>query len=311
MRGAVLLLLAVASCVAQSLPDFAGTWVQKWEGRNFRVLKLRLEGATLAGSVAQPKSFSWNQDGDLSKLSPQHATFSLQKLTQSGSRLEFTFEDDRYAMTLVDRDHAELLPLDDDYPLPPWKLERSADESISVANSWPPLKYPPNVVALQNRLQRMIDADQKVRLAPKMSFPAMERIDRRHLAEVLRIHATYGWPRISIVGREASHNYWLLVQHQDLAVQQKILPDLERAANSGEASKSDFAYLYDRVQVRHGKPQRWGTQVSCKQGKPVLDAVEEPSGLDQRRRALSMMPIERYLKEDYLLRTCAEMPGNK
>lgn len=311
MRGAVFLLLAIANCAAQSLPDFAGTWVQKWEGRNFRVLTLRREGAGLAGSVVQPKNFSWNQDGDLSKPSAQHAAFVLQKLALSGPRLEFTFDDDRYAMTLVDRDHAELLPLDDDYPLPPWKLERSSDEGTSVANSWPPLKYPAEIAALQKRLHGMVDADQKIRLAPKLRLPAMERIDRRHLAEILRIHAKYGWPRVSIVGREASHNYWLLVQHQDLAVQQKILPDLERAATAGEASKSDFAYLYDRVQVRLGKPQRWGTQVSCKQGKPVLDAVEDPPGLDQRRKQLSMMPIERYLKEDYLIRTCAQMPGNK
>ena len=311
MRGAVLLFLAIANCAAQALPEFAGTWVQKWEGRNFRVLTLRQEGAGLAGSVTQPKNFSWDQDSYLSKISTQHSTFPIEKLALSGPRMEFTFDDDRYAMTLVDRDHAELLPLDDDYPLPPWKLERSADQSISVANSWPPLKYPANIVALQKRLQSMIDADQKVRLAPKVSFPAMERIDRSHLAEVLRIHAKYGWPRVSIVGREASHNYWLLVQHQDLAVQQKILPDLERAANAGDASKSDFAYLYDRVQSRLGKPQRWGTQVSCKQGKPVLDPVEDPPGLDQRRKELSMMPIERYLKEDYLIRTCAQMPGNK
>ncbi len=305
MRGAVFLLLAIADCAAQSLPDFAGTWVQKWEGRNFRVLTLRQEGAELSGSVVQPKNFSWNQDGDLSKLSPQHVTFALQKLALSGPRLEFTIDDDRYAMTLVDRDHAELLPLDDDYPLPPWKLERSADESISVANSWPSLKYPAEITALRKRLHDMVDADQKIRLAPKLSLPAMERIDRRHLAEILRVHAKYGWPRISIVGREGSHDYWLLVQHQRPEVQQKILPDLERAAGVGEASKSDFAYLYDRVQVGLGKPQRWGTQVSCKQGKPVLDAVEDPAGLDQRRKALSMMPIERYLKEDYLVRTCA------
>ncbi|MCU1236814.1 MAG: hypothetical protein JWP63_4781, partial [Candidatus Solibacter sp.] len=171
--------------------------------------------------------------------------------------------------------------------------------------SWPTVRYPAEIVALQKKLKAMVKVDQKVRMAPKVSLAEMEKVDRRHLAEVLLNHAKYGWPRISVVGREASHDYWLLLQHQDLEVQQMVLPDLEKAAASGEASKSNFAYLWDRVQVRLGKPQRWGTQVSCKQGKVVLDAIEDPERLDQRRKELNLMPIEKYLKVDYLVRTCA------
>lgn len=62
------------------------------------------------------------------------------------------------------------------------------------------------------------------------------------------------------------------------------------------------------MQVRLGKPQRWGSQVTCKQGEPVLDPVEDPAGLDQRRKDLSMIPIERYMKMDYLIRMCAQPP---
>ncbi len=316
MRGAVFLLVATAQCAAQTLPDFAsrdfaGTWVQKWDGRIFRVLTLRQESAGLAGSVTQPRHFTFNQDGDFSKISGETREYELKNLTIGGQRLEFAFDGERHSLTMADRDHALLLPLEEDYPLPPWKLERADQESARVADSWPKVKYPAEIVALQKRLHGMVAVDQKARMAAKVSFPEMERIDRSHLAEILRIHEKYGWPRISAMGREASHDYWLLVQHQGPEVQQKILPDLQRAAESGEASKSDFAYLYDRVQVGLGKPQRWGTQVSCKQGKPVLDAVEDAAGLDQRRKDLAMMPIERYMKMDYLVRMCALQPEVK
>jgi hypothetical protein len=305
MRGAALMLLAAVNCAAQSLPDFAGVWVQRWQGQVFRVLTLRMEGATLAGSAAQPRRFTLDQDGVFSKISAEHSNFPLQQIVLAATRLELSFDDDRYAMTLVNGDHAMLLPLEDGYPLPPFEMERSKDASVGVARSWPTVRYPAEIVALQKKLKAMVKVDQKVRMAPKVSFAEMEKVDRRHLAEVLRIHAKYGWPRISVVGREASHDYWLLVQHQDLEVQQMVLPDLEKAAASGEASKSNFAYLWDRVQVRLGKAQRWGTQVSCKQGKVVLDAIEDPERLDQRRKELNLMPIEKYLKVDYLVRTCA------
>ena len=228
----------------------------------------------------------------MSKIAGQPITFVLKEFKLAGPRLEFAFDDDRYAMTLVDPDHATLLPLDEDYPSPPWKLERSAG-GVSVAAKWPAVGYPAEILALQKRLNSMLQVDQKVRMAKKVSFKKMAAIDRSHTAEILRIHAKYGWPGVPVVGSEASHDYWLLVQHQTPEVQRKILPDLEKAAHRGEASKSDYAYLYDRVQVGLGKPQRWGTQVKCVAGKPVLDTVEDPSGLDQRRKELSMMPIRR------------------
>ncbi len=182
MRGVVLFLLATATCAAQSLPDFAGTWIQKWDGRIFLVLTLKVGGANLAGSVVHPQTFSMDQEGDLSKISAAHATFPLQKLALAGQRLEFTFDGERYGMTLVDRDHTLLRPLDEDYPLPPWKLERSTDPHAQVATSWPAPRYPAEIVALQKRLTSMMNVDQKVRLAGKVSVTEMENIDRSHPA---------------------------------------------------------------------------------------------------------------------------------
>ena len=297
-----------AGCAAQSLPDFAGTWVQKYQGRVFSVLSLKMEGARLTGTIIHPKSFTFDQDGEFSRIASRHATYPLRRIALSGKRLEFDIDGDRYEMTLAGRDHALFLPRDDDYPYPPWKLDRSSDPRVEVSSAWPTPSYSPEIVALQKRLAAMVEADQKVRLAAKVSQAEMERIDRSHLDEILRVHEKYGWPRASIVGREASHHYWLLVQHQAPEVQRKILPDLEKAANSGEASRSDFAYLYDRVQVGLGKPQHWGSQVSCKEGKPVLDPVDDPAGLDHRRKELMMIPVKRYLKVDYLVRMCAQPP---
>ena len=57
MRGAVLLLFVAGHCAAQSSAGFAGTWVQKWQGLNFRVLTIQVNGAVYSGSAAQPRRF--------------------------------------------------------------------------------------------------------------------------------------------------------------------------------------------------------------------------------------------------------------
>ena len=71
---------------------------------------------------------------------------------------------------------------------------------------------------------------------------------------------------------------------------------MEEAVAAGEASRRDYSMLYDRVQKSDGKPQRWGNATSCVNGKAVLDPVEDPARLAERRQALSRPPIEEYLK---------------
>lgn len=155
---------------------------------------------------------------------------------------------------------------------------------------------------LRSRLSAMVRADQEARLA--FDGARAKAVDVENRAEVLRIFEKYGWVTQSLAGTEAAHDFWLLVQHQDADIQQRLLPAMESAAKSGDASMSDYAYLYDRVQVAMEKPQLWGTQTRCEKGKPVLFPVADPAGLSLRRQQLHMPSIRDYLKMDYLVKFC-------
>ena len=50
----------------------------------------------------------------------------------------------------------------------------------------------------------------------------------------------------------------------------------------------------------------WGSQTRCQKGKPVLYSVDDPAGLDTRRKALYLQPIAEYLRMDYLLQFCVQ-----
>ena len=88
-------------------------------------------------------------------------------------------------------------------------------------------------------------------------------------------------------------------------MQRAWLPEMAQLVDQQEASRQDYALLFDRVQKGLGKPQRWGTQTSCVDGRGVLDPVEDPANLDARRRELNLQPEQEYLK--MLHEACAKM----
>ena len=90
-------------------------------------------------------------------------------------------------------------------------------------------------------------------------------IDRDNTAWLRADLAANGWYRISAFHPSASNAAWLMVQHadRDPAFQQEMLVMLEPLAAEGEIERSDFAYLFDRVAVNAGRPQRYGSQGRC------------------------------------------------
>ncbi len=148
---------------------------------------------------------------------------------------------------------------------------------------------------LKKDLAWRADLDQSARLK---SSSLMESIDKENTEWAKRVVAEYGWPNNSLIGDESAHLFWLLVQHTpDLEFQEKCLALMTEAAEAGEASRKDLAYLYDRVQLYHKKSQKYGTQLVGVQGGGFkLWIVEDPEGLDSRREELGLPPIREYLE---------------
>src|SRR6266403_1081763 len=163
----------------------------------------------------------------------------------------------------------------------PWNLERASDgDAIILASSLSEPRYPEEIRVLREQLRAMVKDEQDARLA--FDEARIEAEDAKNRPEVLRIFSRYGWVTNSLAGKDAAHDFWLLIQHQTPEIQGRLLPALEKAAETGNAAMGDYAYLYDRVQVGLGRPQHWGTQTHCEDGKPVMAPVDDPAGLDAR-----------------------------
>ncbi len=131
----------------------------------------------------------------------------------------------------------------------------------------------------------------------------MLSIDAKNTARIQAIVTDHGWPTPELVGSEASHAAWLLVQHADSApdFQATMLVRLEPLLDTGEVERSDYALLTDRVLVAFEKPQRYGTQYASRTVDGVntfspATAIEDPKRLDERRRAMGLEPHADYLE---------------
>jgi len=104
-----------------------------------------------------------------------------------------------------------------------------------------------------------------------------------------------GWPRYSIVGVDAGDAAWLLVQHADADPSfQRLCLDLMRELPADEMSQSSLAMLTDRVLLKEGKSQIYGTQFVVSDGEWVPLNLENIENVDVRRAEVGMPPLAEY-----------------
>ncbi|WKE65858.1 hypothetical protein PVT67_00960 [Gallaecimonas kandeliae] len=149
----------------------------------------------------------------------------------------------------------------------------------------------PDYQAIGDELLAMMAQDQGV-MKGEIKGEDKDQMFRRHQARVEEIVAQIGWPTIPLVGKKASQAAWLLVQHadQDKAFQQRMLALMAPLAEKGDIDGANYAYLYDRTH----KPQRYGTQGGCQGDSFVPFEMEDPAGVEARRKAVGMMSFKDY-----------------
>lgn len=156
---------------------------------------------------------------------------------------------------------------------------------------------------LRDELLRRMEADQSVRTAipqgepwPEAAVQECRTVDARNARFLKSVIAEHGWPGHDLVGEQAAHAAWLLVQHadHDRAFQERCLGLLRAAVEAGQAKVSDLAYLDDRVRVAQRRPQLYGTQYRIQDGVLGPEPIEDPVHLDERRAEAGLGPHAGY-----------------
>jgi hypothetical protein len=88
-----------------------------------------------------------------------------------------------------------------------------------------------------------------------------------------------------------------VIQHADIATQQKYLPMMREAVKKGNARPSSLALLEDRVLLRTGKNQIYGSQIGTdpKTNLNYVLPLDDPENVDKRRAEVELQPLADYI----------------
>ncbi len=121
--------------------------------------------------------------------------------------------------------------------------------------------------------------------------------DSINIIKVSAILDRYGWLGPEEVGEEENRTLFLVVQHADLSVQEKYLPMMRKAVIDKKAKSSSLALLEDRVALRQGKKQIYGSQIAwdMKNNRNYILPLEDPDNVDKRRAKVGLPPLSDYI----------------
>lgn len=176
----------------------------------------------------------------------------------------------------------------------------------------------PAIFAVQESLRAAFIADQAARLAyldlatddregadhwaRQLSTANAIELDGAHTQLLRDLLIDYDWIDAHRFGPRIASHAWVLAQHADADpdFQQLALERMRPYLDDGGVRPGDYAYLFDRVAVNQGRPQRYGTQPlgECNaDGSLSPKPLEDPDEVDARRTELGLGPMADALAE--------------
>lgn len=165
---------------------------------------------------------------------------------------------------------------------------------------------------LQTELLTILEEDQKYRMQMnetqkkfgqdskemKDLWKITNQKDSINLSKVEKILTEKGWVGKEKVGSKANSALFLVIQHNTLEIQKKYLPMMKEAVSKGNANPSSLALLIDRIEIREGRKQVYGSQIGTNPNTksqyifPLLD----PDNVDKRRTEVGLGTLADYVK---------------
>ncbi len=120
--------------------------------------------------------------------------------------------------------------------------------------------------------------------------------DSINLIKIEKILDERGWLGTNIIGAQGNSTLFLVIQHSGIETQLKYLPMMREAVKIGNARASSLALLEDRVALRQGKRQIYGSQIhSDKNGEKFVAPLIDPENVDTRRAEVGLGTLADYI----------------
>ena len=131
----------------------------------------------------------------------------------------------------------------------------------------------------------------------KAHWEIINEKDAINLIKIEKILDERGWLGTDVIGNQGNSTLFLVIQHADLETQEKYLPMMREAVKKENAQASSLALLEDRVALRKGEKQIYGSQVGRDQetGEYYILPLIYPDDVDKRRAEVGLGTIQDYI----------------
>ena len=121
--------------------------------------------------------------------------------------------------------------------------------------------------------------------------------DSINLIKIEKILDERGWLGPDIIGRQGNSTLFLVIQHSNLEAQIKYLPMMREAVKKRNANPSSLALLEDRVALRQGNRQIYGSQIGRDKetGAYFVSPLIDPENVDKRRAKVGLGTLADYV----------------
>jgi len=165
---------------------------------------------------------------------------------------------------------------------------------------------------LSSTLDSLYQEDQRYRMelsklkkenAPKSVVDSLSAIiktkDNSNLAFVEKWINKHGWLGPEEIGFMGVQAVFLVIQHADLKTQKKYYPMLKKAEREGNILSSNVALIEDRIAIREGRNQTYGSQfyVDPESKKNIVYPLENVEDVDRLRKSVGLQPMKEYVKD--------------
>ncbi|WP_316800272.1 DUF6624 domain-containing protein [Pedobacter frigidisoli] len=162
-----------------------------------------------------------------------------------------------------------------------------------------------DTIAIREKLASIRISDQQIRsqliktMASKnpeeikkiaIQMKASDRLNQDFISSILD---RCGWPKA--LSAIENNTIFLVIDHADSAYMNKYFPLLKAQADLGIVAKSDLATLQDRMALRSGQKQTYGTQTFKIGDTVTIWPIADPNQLDLRRKSMGLIPMQEYI----------------
>lgn len=143
----------------------------------------------------------------------------------------------------------------------------------------------------ETEILSQLERDQEMRnrwmeLGVKEYDPEIDKGSQKMVKEY--VSTIGGWPTISEFGEEVTVAFWHLMQHSIDADFQKDMVEEMQKLPASEVRAKDLARTIDRIRMKEGKGQLYGTHFRIKDGQLLENPIDDFDQVDKRRKEIGL-----------------------